>query len=186
MTGQMSGQGAPHESSQAAPTFKRTCGSCTLCCKVYGIAATESPVGSWCKHCEPGKGCGIWETRPDFCRQFFCNWIMLDWLGEEWRPDVCKIVFTFDPTSGYLMFQVDPGSPDAWKKEPYYSQIKTWATEGLPRARGTLVFVNKAATLVLPDGDQQLGELGPQDRINIGPGGDGTIKVEVKRGPKAS
>lgn len=105
MTGQMSGQDA----AQGAPTFKRTCGTCTLCCKVYGIPATDSAIGSWCKHCEPGKGCGIWETRPDFCRSFFCNWIMLDWLGEEWRPDVSKIVFTMDPASGYLMFQVDPG-----------------------------------------------------------------------------
>ncbi len=180
MTGQMSGQGA----AQSGPTFKRTCGTCTLCCKVYGIPATESPVGAWCKHCEPGKGCGIWNSRPDFCRTFFCNWITLDWLNEEWRPDIAKFVFTIDPTSGYLMFQVDPGSPDAWKREPYYSQIKRWSSEGLPRARGTLVFVNKAATLVLPDEDKQLGELGPQDRINIGPGGDGTIKVEVKRGPK--
>lgn len=180
MTGQ-TGQGATQ-----TPAFKRSCGTCTLCCKVYGIEATQSPIGAWCKHCEPGKGCGIWETRPDFCRQFHCNWIMMDWLGEEWRPDISKIVFTIEPNSGFLMFQVDPGTPDAWKREPYYSQIKRWSAEGLPRAKCTLVFVDKQATLVLPDADQPLGELGPQDRINIGPGGDGTIRVEVKRGPKAN
>lgn len=181
MTGQTPQGAAPAES---AP--QRQCGPCTLCCKVYDVPAVESALGVWCKHCAPGKGCGIWETRPEFCRSFFCNWIKLDWLDEEWRPDIARFVFTIDPNSGYLMFQVDPGSPDAWRREPYYSQIKTWASEGLSRAKGTLVFVNKAATLVLPDGEQQLGELGPEDRINIGPGGDGTIKVEVKRGPKAN
>ena len=180
MTGQMSGQGAP----QATQTFKRQCGTCTLCCKVYDIPALSKPMGVWCGHCETGKGCKVWETRPDQCRAFNCNWIMMDWLGDDWKPEVSKFVFTIDPTSGFLQFQVDPGSPDAWKREPYYQQLKVWAAEGLSRARGVIVFVNRAATLVLPDGDAQLGELGPQDRINIGPGGDGTIKVEVKRGPK--
>lgn len=179
MSAEISQQGAQ---PAAAP---RSCGPCTLCCKIYEIAETESALGSWCKHCEPGKGCKIWESRPDFCRAFFCNWIKLDWLGEDWRPDIAKFVFTMDP-NGYLLFQVDPGTPDAWKREPYYSQIKTWANEALSRGRGTLVFVNKAATLILPDGDAQLGELGPEDRISIGPSGDGTLKVEVKRGPKAN
>lgn len=182
----MTGENPQPGAQPSEPAMQRQCGPCTLCCKVYDIPATESPIGVWCKHCKPGAGCGIWETRPDFCRSFFCNWIKFDWLGEEWRPDIAKFVFTIDPNSGYLMFQVDPGSPDAWKREPYYSQIKTWAAEGLSRARGTVVFINKTATLVLPDGDAQLGELGPDDRINIGPGGDGTIKVELKRGPKAN
>ena len=179
MAGQMSGQGA-----QAAPTFKRQCWTCTLCCKVYDIPALSKPMGVWCGHCEPGKGCKVWDARPDQCRAFNCNWIMMDWLGDDWKPEVSKFVFTIDPTSGFLQFQVDPGTPDAWRREPYYKQLKTWANEGLPRARCVLVFVNKAATIVLPDRELQLGDLHPQDRINVGPGGDGTIKVEVKRGPK--
>lgn len=181
MTGQMIGQGAPQGAAS-----KRSCGTCTLCCKVYDVPAVPKNMGAWCQHCNPGKGCKIWESRPDQCRAFNCNWILMDWLGEEWKPETAKLVFTLEPTSGYLLFQVDPGNPDAWKREPYYSQIKTWAVEALSRGRGTLVFVNKAATLILPDGDAELGELGPDDRIMIGPNGDGTLNVEVKRGAKAN
>ena len=51
MTGQTQGQGA-----QEAPAFKRTCGTCTLCCKVYDIPAVAKPMGKWCDHCDVGKG----------------------------------------------------------------------------------------------------------------------------------
>ncbi|MFV0279458.1 MAG: hypothetical protein ACK5JM_01700 [Rhodoblastus sp.] len=175
----MSGQGA---AGQGAQTFKRQCGTCNLCCKLYDTPVVESPAGVWCRHCQPGKGCDIWETRPDQCRAFFCNWIMLDWLGDEWKPDVAKFIFTLDRASGYLQFQVDPQNPEAWKREPYYSQIKTWAIEGLSRARCTLVFVGKAVTLILPDGDEALGELKPEDKIVVEPGRPGTFDVKLQRG----
>ena len=172
MAGEASGQAATG----------RACGPCTLCCKVYDVPEAASPMGRWCGHCEPGRGCRIWETRPAQCRAFDCNWIKMNWLGEEWRPDRSKFVFTIDPASGNLMFQVDPGSPDAWRREPYYSQIRRWSAEGLARGRCALAFVNKTATLVLPDEDRRLGELGPRDRVSIAPGSDGRIAVEVKRG----
>lgn len=169
------------EAPSVNPPAARECGACTLCCKVFDVPETQSPAGSWCRHCAPGEGCRVWLERPRQCRDFFCNWITQTWLGPEWKPDRAGIVFTMQADSGFLQFQVDPGKPDAWKKEPYYSQIKRWGIEALRRGRCALVFVNKAATLVLPDHDAALGELGPRERINILTSGDGRFKVEVRR-----
>lgn len=167
-------------SARTAPG--RACGTCTLCCKVYDVPATESPAGAWCRHCRPGQGCGVWPTRPDACREFFCNWITQEWLGPEWKPEHSKIVFTMDAKTGFLQFQVDPGSPNAWKRPPFYGHIKRWAVEALQRGRYTLIFVNKSATLVLPDREEALGALGPNDRLTVGAGADGRLAVEVRRG----
>ena len=42
----------------------RACGTCMMCCKVPYIKEFEKPAGVWCRHAVPGKGCGIYESRP--------------------------------------------------------------------------------------------------------------------------
>ena len=147
------------------PAPGRACGSCTLCCKVYDVPVLGKPAGSWCPHCKPGRGCGIHETRPDHCRAFFCLWMTQTWLGPEWKPDRAKMVLTVDPVTNFLFVQVDPGAPNVWRSQPYYAQIKQWASGAVARGRQVIVFHNKLATVVLPDRDVALGALGPSDRI---------------------
>jgi hypothetical protein len=149
--------------SQPAPG--RACGTCTLCCKVFDVPSLGKPAGQWCRHCAPGRGCGIHETRPEHCRSFHCLWMTAPWLGPEWKPERSKMVLTVDPATRYLLVQVDPGSAAAWKREPYYGQLKQWAAASLPEKRHVVVFVNKSATVVLPDRDVALGILEPGDRI---------------------
>src|SRR5581483_1379015 len=61
-------------------------------------------AGIYCRHCIPGKGCGIYETRFDICRTFLCGWRMVPALGPEWRPD----------KSGILMLMQEPAKlPEA-------------------------------------------------------------------------
>jgi hypothetical protein len=60
------------------PAAGRSCGGCTMCCKVLGITELQKPVGKWCKHCEIGYGCRIYETRPAECRTFHCAWLVDD------------------------------------------------------------------------------------------------------------
>lgn len=163
--------------SQPAPG--RDCGTCTLCCKVFDVPALSKPAGQWCGHCRPGRGCGIHETRPDHCRSFHCLWMTEGWLGPEWKPERAKMVLTVDPPTRNLLVQVDPGAAAAWRREPYHGQLRRWAAAALPERRHVVVFVNRSATVILPDGDVALGPLGPGDRIVVRerPGGGLTAEV---------
>ena len=145
------------------PAPGRECGTCTLCCKVYDVPALEKPAGTWCRHCRPGQGCGIHATRPPQCRSFNCLWMCQDWLGPEWKPERAKMVLSVDPTTRFLFVQVDPGAANSWKRDPYHRQLRQWAATA--HGRHVVVFVNKSATIVLPDRDVPVGIMGPTDRI---------------------
>ena len=151
--------------NRAAPG--RDCGSCTLCCKVYEVPALAKPANKWCSHCTPGRGCGIHATRPDHCRSFFCLWMTEGWLGPEWKPEVSKFVLTIDPVSRWMLVQVDPGSPKAWRQEPYQNQFRRWAQAMLPEERLVVVFNGKSGTVVTAEGEMELGIMGPEDRIQL-------------------
>lgn len=147
------------------PAPGRACGTCTLCCKVFDVPALDKPAGRWCPHCRPGGGCGIHATRPDHCRSFHCLWMTAEWLGPEWKPERCKMVLTIDPATRFLYVQVDPGSPAAWKRDPYYGQLKAWSAAAAREGRHVVVFLDKSATVVLPDRDVPLGPFEPGDRL---------------------
>jgi hypothetical protein len=147
------------------PAPGRACGTCMLCCKVYDVPSLDKVAGQWCRFAKMGRGCGIHETRPQHCRSFHCLWMTQTWLGPEWKPEQAKMVLSVDPTTQFLFVQVDPGQPAAWKREPYYRHLKQWAAASLPRKRHVVVFLNKSATVVLPDRDVSLGYVGPGDRI---------------------
>ncbi len=151
------------------PAPGRTCGTCTLCCKVYEVPAVPKPMGRWCQHCLPGRGCGIHETRPDHCRAFHCFWMTTDFLGPEWKPERSKFVLTVDPVTRFLLAQVDPGAPGAWKQPPFYRQFKDWAARGASEGRHVVVFVNRSATLVLPDRDVPVGTIEDGERLVVKP-----------------
>ncbi len=87
------------------------------------------------------------------------------WLGPEWKPDRAKMVLSLDPVTRNMNVQVDPGQPGAWRREPYYGQLKRWATASLPLKRHVLVHLNKATTVILPDRDVALGIFEPGDRV---------------------
>jgi hypothetical protein len=100
------------------PIARRQCDSCTLCCKVMGITELQKARGTWCKHCSPGKGCGVYTTRPAECRSFYCGWLLNPRLGPEWKPSRSKIVLTPTPDSNGIAVRCDPGFPDAWRRHP--------------------------------------------------------------------
>jgi hypothetical protein len=149
----------------AHPAPGRACGTCTLCCKVYDVPAVESVAGQWCRHTKQGRGCAIHATRPDHCRAFHCLWMTEAWLGPEWKPERAKMVLSLDPVSRHMNVQVDPGQPNAWRREPYYGQLKRWAVSSLAQKRHVLVHLNKTTTVVLPDRDVPLGAFEPGDRM---------------------
>jgi hypothetical protein len=149
----------------STPAPGRSCGTCTLCCKVYDVPSLDKPMGTWCSHCLPGRGCGIHATRPQHCRSFHCYWMTTDFLGPEWKPQRCAFVLSVDPIAHNLLVQVDPGRPAAWRAEPYRAMFREWAIAGLSQGRHVVVFVNRNATVVLPDREEVVGPMMPGDRL---------------------
>ncbi|HUZ74544.1 MAG TPA: YkgJ family cysteine cluster protein [Stellaceae bacterium] len=87
-------------SSGPASKAGRSCGSCSLCCKVFSIddPPVVKPAGRWCGHCRPGHGgCGIYAARPMTCRTFRCQWLKEDAMPDALRPDRCGFVLVIPP-----------------------------------------------------------------------------------------
>jgi hypothetical protein len=129
---------------------------------VIGIAALDKPAGQWCPHFAKGKGCSIYAEAPDECHGFNCTWLLTPRLGEEWRPDRCKLVM-WTNRPGRLIVDVDADFPNAWRREPYYAQLKAWSDRSRPDASEVLVRVKGRMIVVFPETDI---DLGPYDRSN--------------------
>ncbi|MSP21103.1 MAG: hypothetical protein EXQ93_06245 [Alphaproteobacteria bacterium] len=141
----------------------RSCGTCTLCCKLLHVPELDKPMGTWCTHCKQSSGCTIHEARPQACRDFFCGYLQSVALTEDWYPAKSRIVVTGEP-SGIVLY-VDPGQPEAWRTAPFYERIKAWAVDGLPRDRQVTVRIGRRTFAVLPDKDVDLGDMDPGDQI---------------------
>lgn len=161
----------------------RECGGCTLCCKVYNIPEINKPAGKWCTHCKPGKGCSIHTALPEQCAAFNCMWRTEASMDRIWKPDQSKMVVIISPANGYINVQVDPGAPQAWRKQPYYGQLHQWARNNLPKGIYVIVFVDVVATLIMPDQDVPIGPMNATDGLAVRRSGNG---YEVRVIPAAA
>lgn len=161
----------------------RSCGTCSVCCKVVSIPELAKPAGAWCQHCSPGRGCGIHATRPYVCRGSYCEWMISKGLGPEWKPDRAKFALFVTNDGRRLTAHVDPGSPSAWRRSPYYENFKQWAREGIARSPDMHlvdVMIAERCIVVLPDREVDLGMVGPQEQVTLVRTGAG-VTVEVRR-----
>jgi hypothetical protein len=108
------------------------CGTCTACCRIFDIPAISKPAGTWCQHCDIGKGCKIYDSRPEMCREFKCLWLLSqeredprEKLAPELRPDRCKVVFSPSTNERIFAATTMPGSPTAWRRPVVLDLIKT-------------------------------------------------------------
>ena len=144
----------------------RSCKDCTLCCKLLGIAELEKPRATWCTHCDVKAGCKIHGAHPAECRDFYCGYLTNAALDESWAPTRSKMVLVYDEVHApRLSVHVDPARPDAWRKEPYYSQIKRWAVAAARRRGQVIVWQGRSTVAVLTDRDKDLGEVRPDQFI---------------------
>ena len=135
---------------RSAAASGRKCGICSMCCKLLPIhqLELEKPPGEWCRHCIPGRGCGIYEDRPDVCRGFKCHWLRDGLWGDEWKPNKCKMVLMDgEMTNGQpaLRVYVDWGFPGIWRRAPYYQQLINFSITHYPvgvaeRTRRFLIY----------------------------------------------
>jgi hypothetical protein len=129
-------------------TARRSCGECTLCCKLPEIVwPTDPPVGrpplnkpanTLCTYCVEGQGCTIWPERPISCAGFQCLWLM-GFLDDDLRPD--RVGGFFDVQGRYLLLLRDPARPDPLANP----RVKRWADD-FARTRG-----RRLKTVRLPD-----------------------------------
>jgi hypothetical protein len=164
-----------------AVTEKRCCGTCTLCCKLLTIPAFGNPSGQWCPHCVQGRGCTLYPDWPNECHAFQCGYLLSPELGEHWRPSRSKLVVAFKPDGMELVIHVDPGVPNAWRVEPYYSEIRNMAGRAAQTATTIFVQIGRRVIVVFPDRDVDLGIVAEDERISIQEeAGPGTRKGAVK------
>jgi hypothetical protein len=120
------------------------CGTCTLCCKIMKVEQIEKPAHTWCRHCEIGKGCGVYDARPEQCRDWSCFWLQSqarddrDRMSPSLRPDRSHVIFdgitdkdTGDYAARGLAVYVDPAYPSAWRRVDVAAVIGRAANNGL-------------------------------------------------------
>jgi hypothetical protein len=147
----------------------RSCGTCSLCCKVPYIAELDKTAGKWCVHCRPRNGCAIHPARPVSCRGFYCEWMTSKGLGPEWKPERCKFMLSKTNGGRTLTAHVDPGFSRAWRATPYYENFKIWAAEAAKQTPPGVVaiMVGERLTVVLPDREVEFGVLAPDELLHI-------------------
>jgi hypothetical protein len=132
---------------------------------VFSITELKKPAGEWCAHCDIGVGCKIYPSRPQACVTFNCSYLMTAWIDESWKPSRCGMVIHADPRLKRVLVRVDPAQPDAWRTEPYHSQLRRWAAEWAPSRSSILVLLNDDAWVVFPDRDVPFPAMQPDETI---------------------
>src|SRR5437016_4259730 len=138
-------------------TAMRNCDRCTLCCKVMAVTELKKPADTWCEHCDRGKGCGTYVSRPQSCRDFQCLYLLLPDVPADWKPDLCHMVLVSELNGLRVVVHCDPQRPDAWKREPHYSYLRRWATSRAAHDAQTVVLSRGRTIAILPDRDVDLG-----------------------------
>jgi hypothetical protein len=163
----------------------RECGSCSLCCYVLDIDELNKPTHAWCQHCRPGKGgCSIYADRPPVCRDFACKWLTDASLPEHWFPKRAHMVIHKPTTSEMSIVEitVDRRYPNRWREEPYYSDIRQIALNGLSNGIqfATRVVVGEQSWLILPHREVEFADGDYGVVVPVGPDKFEWIKTKSK------
>ncbi|WP_234903361.1 hypothetical protein [Agrobacterium vitis] len=130
---------APNQTvPDTAPATMRTCGACTLCCRLPDIEALEKPANQWCRHCSVGQGCAIYADRPTLCRDFLCSW-MQSRIGAEWQPEQAHMMVYNQGRQ--ITVLVDPDFPTAWQEQPYAGHLRQWARDAEAQGGYVIIFI---------------------------------------------
>ncbi|MFT4934453.1 MAG: hypothetical protein ACI9LT_001133 [Pseudoalteromonas distincta] len=143
------------------------------------IEELAKPVGDWCPHCKPGKGCEIYTGRPKECSAFMCHWLADASLPEEFRPDRVRVMLSGDEWGNRYVARCDPANPMAWRNEPIYGVLKQTARACWQTDMTVIVVAFKRTWLITPAADYDLGFVDPQSPIAVEKSVDGTAKFEV-------
>ncbi len=143
----------------------RSCAGCTMCCKLLSIEVLNKPRQRWCTHCDIGVGCKIYDERPEECRTFTCGYLADVGIGEHWKPAVSKMVVSLATNAKRIVVYVDSDRPDAWRKEPYYTDLRNWSKAAAQNRGELLVSQGRDMFVITPEGETNLGQVGDDQVI---------------------
>lgn len=159
---------------------QRSCGTCSFCCKVMAVEELAKPMGAWCAHRSPGRGCGIHGSHPPSCQGFACQWLLEPAMPHRLRPDQTKVVLTAEAEGARLVANCDPANPAAWRRGPIYDFLKQQARATWGSGRTVLAKAGRRLWLIAPEEDVDLGEVHPRSPLRIEqPSRGGPVKVTV-------
>lgn len=150
-----------------------------MCCRVMAVDELAKPGGVLCAHARPGKGCGIYETRPRACRTFECVWLMDPEMPHRFRPDQTKVVLDQDAQATRLIARCDPANPGAWRRHPIYAALKAYAADTWGTGRIVLAVAGRRTWLVAPREDVDLGEVAPDAELRVTERPDRSLDVSI-------
>ena len=81
-------------------------------------------------------------------------------LGSEWKPEQAKFALAKTNDGRRLTAHVDPGYPYAWRRSPYYQNLKAWAAQAvqkMPEMDLVDVMIGERVIVILPDRDVDVG-----------------------------
>lgn len=137
-----------------------------MCCKLLSVPDIEKVPGTLCPHGISGKGCKIYDTRPDQCRMFYCQYLLHANIGEHWKPSKSQMVISVPSGDKYVLVVVDDAWPDIWRTDPFYRDLKQWAKSCEAVGQQVLVRIGPSRYhAIMPDRDIDLGTLGDDQVI---------------------
>lgn len=136
-----------------------------MCCYILAVGALDKPANAWCVHCPTKRRCAIYDSRPQECRDFNCGWLTTAKIGDEWNPRRSRMVLGAEHDGFRLSVYVHPDRPNAWRREPYYGQIKAWAHAAAGDKGQIVVKIGSRCIVILPDEDVDIGAVGPDEVI---------------------
>lgn len=126
----------------------RTCGTCTLCCRLPEIEEFSKPPNDWCRHCVPEEGCRIYDDRPQLCRDFLCRYMTDATMPETWAPEQSHMmVYGQGPQ---LTVLVDPDHADIWQAAPYRDDLRIWAADAEADGGYVILYAGDAVKRIRP------------------------------------
>ena len=88
-------------------------------------------------------------------------------MGEAWAPVRSRMVVVVNRATGGITVHVDPARRDAWRKQPYYGDLKAWAATLYPQKRHLVVVQGEDVIAVMPNADKRIGRARPDQMIHI-------------------
>jgi hypothetical protein len=92
----------------------RECGECSACCVTLRIeeAALKKYADVPCPNLRREGGCGIYGSRPDVCRNWYCGWRVMEQLDDSWRPDRSNVIVRLhsDQEGGLILQSIGKAS----------------------------------------------------------------------------